>query len=66
MTTWQNFNDADTQSSYDLIPGKTLAKVRMTLKPGGCRQSGPGLDRWLCHPQPGHRFRLPLGRIRHS
>ena len=35
MTTWQNFNDADTQSSYDLIPAKTLAKVRMTLKPGG-------------------------------
>ena len=35
MTTWQNFNDADTQTSYDLIPAKTLAKVRMTLKPGG-------------------------------
>ena len=35
MTTWQNFNDADTQSSYDVIPAKTLAKVRMTLKPGG-------------------------------
>ena len=35
MTSWQNFNDADTQTSYDLIPAKTLAKVRMTLKPGG-------------------------------
>lgn len=35
MTEWQNFNDADTQSSYDVIPAKTLAKVRMTLKPGG-------------------------------
>ena len=35
MTTWQNFNDADSQSSYDLIPAKTLVKVRMTLKPGG-------------------------------
>ena len=35
MTTWQNFNDADAQTSYDLIPAKTLAKVRMTLKPGG-------------------------------
>ena len=35
MTTWQNFNDADAQTSYDLIPAKSLAKVRMTLKPGG-------------------------------
>ena len=35
MTAWQNFNDADNQSSYDVIPAKTLAKVRMTLKPGG-------------------------------
>ena len=35
MTTWQNFNDAEAQTSYDLIPAKTLAKVRMTLKPGG-------------------------------
>lgn len=35
MTEWQNFNDADTQSSYDVIPAKTLAKVRMILKPGG-------------------------------
>jgi hypothetical protein len=35
MTAWQNFNDAETQTSYDVIPAKTLAKVRMTLKPGG-------------------------------
>ena len=32
---WNNFNDAEQQTSFDLIPKGTLAKVRMTLKPGG-------------------------------
>jgi hypothetical protein len=36
MTVWHNFNDAENQASFELIPAKTLAKVRMTLKPGGC------------------------------
>jgi hypothetical protein len=35
MTTWNDFNDAENQSSFDVIPPKTLAKVRMTFKPGG-------------------------------
>lgn len=35
MSHWNDFNDADNQSSFDLIPAKTHAKVRMTLKPGG-------------------------------
>jgi hypothetical protein len=35
MSAWQNFNDAENQASFDPIPPKTLAKVRMTLKPGG-------------------------------
>ncbi|WP_019560803.1 hypothetical protein [Caldimonas manganoxidans] len=35
MTTWTDFNDAQQQQSYDLIPKGTLAHVRMTLKPGG-------------------------------
>lgn len=35
MSAWQNFNDAEQQASFDLIPAKTLAKVRLTLKPGG-------------------------------
>lgn len=35
MSEWHNFNDAENQASFDLIPAKTLAKVRMTLKPGG-------------------------------
>ena len=35
MTHWNDFNDAEDQASFDAIPAKTLAKVRMTLKPGG-------------------------------
>lgn len=35
MSHWNDFNDAENQSSFDLIPAKTLVKVRMTLKPGG-------------------------------
>ena len=32
---WNDFNDADSQTSYDLIPKGTIVPVRMTLKPGG-------------------------------
>ncbi len=32
---WNDFNDAEQQTSFDLIPKGTLAKVRMTIKPGG-------------------------------
>ncbi len=33
--TWNDFNDADAQSSgFDLIPRGTLVPVRMTIKPG--------------------------------
>ena len=35
MTRWNDFNDADDQGSYDVIPSGTLVKVRMTIKPGG-------------------------------
>lgn len=37
MTTnaWQDFNDADQQQGFDLIPKGTLVPVRMILKPGG-------------------------------
>ncbi|PPE66565.1 hypothetical protein [Caldimonas caldifontis] len=35
MTAWNDFNDAEQQPSFDLIPKGTLARVRMTLKPGG-------------------------------
>ena len=32
---WNDFNTADDQQSFDLIPKGTLAKVRMTIRPGG-------------------------------
>ena len=34
MTDWCDFNDVQ-QQHFDLIPKGTLARVRMTLKPGG-------------------------------
>ncbi len=34
MTRWNNFNDAEDQMSYELIPHKTIAKVRLLLKKG--------------------------------
>lgn len=32
---WNDFNDADQQQGFDLIPKGTLVRVRMTIKPGG-------------------------------
>lgn len=32
---WMNFDTAETQSSGDVIPHKTLAKVHMKIRPGG-------------------------------
>ena len=32
---WNDFNDADQQTSFDLIPKGTLVRLRMTIKPGG-------------------------------
>ena len=34
MSKWNNFNDAKDQLSYELIPHKTIAKVRLILKKG--------------------------------
>jgi len=34
MTKWNNFNDAEEQMSYELIPHKTIAKVRLLIKKG--------------------------------
>lgn len=34
-TSWNDFNDADAQQGFDLLPHGTLAPVRMTIKPGG-------------------------------
>ena len=35
MTAWNDFNDAEQQQTFDLIPKDTVARVRMTIKPGG-------------------------------
>lgn len=35
MSNWSDFNDAEQQQSFDLIPKGTVARVRMTIKPGG-------------------------------
>ncbi|ABK43809.1 conserved hypothetical protein [Magnetococcus marinus MC-1] len=32
---WNDFNNAESQQSFDLIPKGTIAPVRMTIKPGG-------------------------------
>lgn len=34
MNKWTNFNDAEEQMSYELIPHKTIAKVRLLIKKG--------------------------------
>ena len=44
---WKDFNSADDQSGFDVIPKGTLAKVRMTIKPGGHDDSSQGwTDGW--------------------
>ena len=35
MSAWNDFNDAEQQQHFDLIPKGTVAKVRMTIRPGG-------------------------------
>jgi hypothetical protein len=32
---WQDFNDAEQQQGFDVIPKGTLARLRMTINPGG-------------------------------
>lgn len=34
-SSWTDFNSADDQQNFDLIPKGTVVKVRMTIKPGG-------------------------------
>ena len=44
MSNWNDFNDAEQQQSFDLIPRNTAAKLRLTIKPGGFddpAQGGP-------------------------
>ena len=37
-----DFNTADQQQSFDLIPKGTLARVRMSIKPGGFDDASQG------------------------
>lgn len=39
---WRDFNTADDQNSYDLIPKGTLARVRMIIRPGGLNDPAQG------------------------
>ena len=42
MSAWNDFNDAEQQQSFDLIPKGTVARVRMTIKPGGFDEPAQG------------------------
>lgn len=35
QSSWNDFNNAEEQRNYDIIPKGTIAPVRMTIKPGG-------------------------------
>jgi len=39
---WSDFNDAEEQRDFALIPPKTLAKVIMTIRPGGYDDASQG------------------------
>jgi hypothetical protein len=40
MTNNFDFNDADKQKSFDVIPNNTIATVQMSIQPGGAGQDG--------------------------
>jgi hypothetical protein len=45
-----DFNDADQQQSFDLIPKGTLARVRLSIKPGGFDDPSQGwTGGWATH-----------------
>ncbi len=39
---WNDFNDAEAQTGFDLIPKGTLVKVRLSIKPGGFDEPAQG------------------------
>ena len=44
---WNDFNNAEDQSGFEVIPKGTLVKVRMTIKPGGHDDASQGwTDGW--------------------
>lgn len=42
MTAWNDFNDAEEQSDFGLIPKGTVVRLRMTVKPGGYDDASQG------------------------
>ena len=42
--TYFDFNDANDQSSFDLIPKGTLVRVRLSIRPGGFDDAAQGWD----------------------
>jgi hypothetical protein len=42
MTAWNDYNSADDQNNFDVIPKGTLVKVRMTIRPGGFDDAAKG------------------------
>lgn len=44
MSQWNDFNDAEQQTDFELIPKGTVAPVRMTIKPGGYNEPHEGWD----------------------
>ena len=44
MSIWNDFSSADDQKSFDVIPKGTIARVRMTIKPGGYDDLREGWD----------------------
>ena len=43
MTFWNDFNNLEEKNDYSIIPHGTMAKVRMTLKPGGYNDESQNL-----------------------
>jgi hypothetical protein len=42
MSNWNDFNSAEEQTDFDVMPKGTLVKVRMTIKPGGFDEPSQG------------------------
>ena len=56
-TAWTDFNSAAVQQDYDVIPKGTLARVRMTIKPGGYDEPHMGwTDGWATRSESGAAY----------
>lgn len=42
MSVWKDFSSAEDQQTFDIIPKGTIARVRMTIKPGGHNDPSEG------------------------